>query len=213
MTKLIIIRHGESMGNYTDTFTGFTDMELSEKGREQARMAAAYLKDVKIDKVYSSDLKRAYETAKIVADVHGLDVEKCEKLREIYAGDWENRLFDDLETVFADDYKVWLEDVGNAVCTNGESVAELLERVCDEVERIAKENDGKTVFIATHATPVKCLLTKFNNQTLDDMKYGERWVKNASLAYITYEDGKFTVDSYNNTEHLSGLITQIQHNV
>ena len=48
---------------------------------------------------------------------------------------------------------------------------------------------------------------------LDDMKYGERWVKNASLAYITYEDGKFTVDSFNNTEHLNGLITQLQHNV
>ena len=63
MVKLYFIRHGESLANQKDVFIGQYDFDLTEKGRKQAEMVADYLKDVKVDAIYSSDLLRAYHTA------------------------------------------------------------------------------------------------------------------------------------------------------
>ncbi len=67
MTKLILIRHGESVANRNHIFVGHTDVELEEKGVKQAELTAQYVyENFKVDKVYASDLKRAYETGKKV---------------------------------------------------------------------------------------------------------------------------------------------------
>ncbi|MBO7148903.1 MAG: histidine phosphatase family protein [Clostridia bacterium] len=74
MTRIIFVRHGESMGNINDLFYGHTDGDLTELGRRQAESAANYLKDVHIDIAYASDLKRAFETGEIIAREHSLEV-------------------------------------------------------------------------------------------------------------------------------------------
>lgn len=79
-----IIRHGESESNKTNMWTGWWDVKLTEKGREDALKAREYLKNVKFDKVFSSDLSRAYETATIVLPDY--EIEKNEKLREFNVG-------------------------------------------------------------------------------------------------------------------------------
>ena len=88
-TTLIIIRHGQSMGNVEGKFIGITDSPLSPLGIRQAQLTAEYLKDVKIDKVYASNLSRAKVTAEIIAQKHGLNVNVEPDLREIDAGLWE----------------------------------------------------------------------------------------------------------------------------
>ena len=75
MTNLIFIRHGESVANKDDVCIGHTDLDLSETGRIQAKLTAEYIvKNFKVDKIYSSDLKRAYNTAKAVGDMLGIPV-------------------------------------------------------------------------------------------------------------------------------------------
>lgn len=214
MTKLIIIRHGESLGNKVNSFLGHTDLDLSDKGKLQAQYVAKFLKDVHIDKIYSSDLLRAYNTIKPTADEKNMQIITSKNLREIYAGEWENKKFDQLCTnpKYKDAYKIWRTDIGNAECTGGESVKNLCIRICNEVEKIARENAGKTILIATHATPIRCMITKWSNTPIELMK-NIPWVKNASLTYAEYNNGIFTVTSADNTNHLGDLVTQLPKNV
>ena len=95
-TKLILIRHGQSIGNLTKRFLGHTDLDLSELGYLQANCTAEYLKNEKIDIIYSSDLIRAYNTAVPHAKIRGLDINTSIHLRENFVGEWENMFVDDI---------------------------------------------------------------------------------------------------------------------
>ena len=118
--NLYLIRHGESLGNKTRTYLGHTDLDLSEKGYMQAECASRYiLSNLKIDKIYSSDLIRAYNTVLPVAKALNLEITTDKDLREIYAGYWENQKYEYLMEKYADTYNSWLTDIGNAKCDGG----------------------------------------------------------------------------------------------
>ena len=211
-TKLIIVRHGQSMGNLVDKFLGHTDLDLTEKGYLQASLVADYLDGIEIDKIYASDLKRAYNTVVETAKRKGIEIIPEKGLREIFAGDWENMGFDDLKNTYVEDYSVWLNDLGNARCTNGESVAELQERVCSTLAEIAENNPGKTVLIGTHATPIRVFYAKWNGFSLDEIK-NIPWAPNASVTVAEYEDGKFVVGEYGKNDYLGAEATALPKNV
>ncbi len=194
-TNIYLIRHGESEGNKVRAFLGHTDLDLTEKGHCQAQNVAEFLKDIDADVIYSSDLKRAYSTALHTAEMKKMDIIKSKNLREIYAGDWENGLFSDLEKNFKESYAVWLTNIGRAKCDGGESVEELQIRVVDEITRIAKGNDGKTVLIFTHATPIRVFRAYCDGCSPDEIK-DIPWVTNASVTKARYEDGKLKLSEY-----------------
>ena len=160
MTKFLFVRHGESDGNRYRLFTGQGDLPLTELGHRQAEAAADYIVKTygnTIDAAYASDLSRAWDTGKAAADRLGLTMIPDRGLREINSGAWEGVSFADLPVRFQEDFALWMQDIGRSRCTGGESVAELSERVYAAVVRIAEENPGKTVLIATHATPIRTL--------------------------------------------------------
>ena len=103
MTTLLLIRHGQSEANLEEIFAGQINPALTEKGIEQAELTARYIADnYKVDKIYSSDLQRAHQTALQLAKIIGKDVIKSIKLREIYAGKWEGVKFLELKEKFKD---------------------------------------------------------------------------------------------------------------
>ncbi len=230
-TKIIMIRHGFSISNDKKLFTGQTDIELTDKGREQARLCGEYFKiynvctacavertekiwDMGIDRVdaiYSSDLSRAYDTALEVGRVLETDVEKREELREIYAGTWELMPFVEIDEKYPEAYSVWKNDIGHATCTLGESVADLAERIEREVRAIAVMHDGGTVVIVTHATPIRVICTLAEG--LDVSEMGKvPWVSNASVSIFEF-DGKFKQVKKNITSHLGDLKTDLPRGV
>ncbi len=209
MTQLIFIRHGQSVANHEDKFAGHSDFDLTELGRRQAELAANYVKEnFKVDAVYSSDLLRAYNTALPAARAFGLEVIPCEELREIYAGDWEALTFEEIIRDYADDFALWRDDFGRSFCPGGETVVELSERVCRAVRRIAAENDGKTVLIATHATPVRAIQCEADGYTAEEMAK-VNFVGNASISIFTCEDGRFTAKKVGICDHLGDLSTYL----
>ena len=212
MTRLILVRHGQSTGNQLHIITGQGDFPLTELGLLQAERCAEALKDEKIDAIYASDLKRAFSTAIPVAKSHGLEVIPHKGLREIYAGKWEGEIFDDLAVKFPEDFNCWRTDVGHAKCTDGESVAELFDRVTSALASIAAENEGKTVCIATHATPIRVVTTASMGGSAGDMT-NVPWASNASLNIFDYEDGKFTAVALSVDDHLGDLSTSLPPNV
>ena len=104
-TEIYLIRHGESQANERDVFLGHGDLDLTEKGKKQAELTAEYLKACHFDVIYSSDLLRAYHTAEATAKKVGLPIVKDERLREIDAGEWDFKTFDDLEKEYQDKEK------------------------------------------------------------------------------------------------------------
>ena len=213
MTRLILIRHGESMANREDVFSGHYDVELEEKGRIQARCTASYVTSTySVDKVYASDLKRAYETGKAVADILGMDVIPKRGLREIDGGKWEKVPFVELPTLFPEDYKIWMEDIGQMRCTGGESIKELAQRVMGTLEEIAKENEGKTVVIATHATPIRVTQSMIQTGGVERMK-DIPWVSNASVSELEYHSGEWKLIQIGYDKHLAELRTELPEDI
>ena len=96
-TRLYLIRHGESEANKIDAFAGHSQFNLTEQGRAQAQKAAEYLSTLQVDAIYSSDLPRAYQTAEPTAKRLGMEIITSKQLREIDAGEWEGRTFNDLQ--------------------------------------------------------------------------------------------------------------------
>ena len=204
-----MVRHGQSQANERDVFLGHTDLDLTQKGRDQALVTAEYLSKIPVDCIYSSDLKRAYHTAQTTAERLGMPIVKEENLREIFCGEWENQPFEKLEVEYKESYGTWLQNIDEAYPEQGESVLQLKERVIAVLEKIAKENLGKTVFLFSHATPIRCFAAYCKGVCVKDLS----WVSNASVSYFEYENGSFSLVEYGKDDFLGVAVTSLPQNV
>ncbi len=203
--RFLLIRHGESEGNYKQMFLGHTDLDLTELGHRQAEATAELLKDVEIDAIYASDLKRAWQTGEHIAERHGLSIIADTQFREVYAGEWEGMKYSDIQAKYPEEFKYWRTSLGKAYCVGGESAREVFARVKAEILRLAPMYAGKTVCIATHATPVRVLRTAALGLDFDTaMPVGPA---NASVTVIDVTAGELTLLSDGYSEHLSGIST------
>jgi len=213
MTTLILIRHGESEANRQGVFAGQINPDLQDRGFKQAQRTAEYIaNNYKVDKIYSSDLMRAYKTAKCLADVLDMDIIKDKNLREIYGGKWEGIKFSDLSKLYPKEYEVWMKDIGNSCCVEGESVKQLGDRVMTFLTKIAEENDGKTIAIATHATPIRAFQTMIQTGSLKEM-VNIPWVSNASVSVFVYDNGRWSTSLISQDAHLEDFITNLPKDV
>lgn len=212
MTRFIMIRHGFSEANSKHLFAGHSDFPLTEIGKAQAERCAEALKNEKIDAVYASDLSRAFETAIPIARSHSLTVIPCKGLREIFAGEWEGKSFDELDREYPESFGIWKNDLGHAHPDGGESVAQLFERILATLSDIAKSNQGKTICIATHATPIRSVCVAASGGKAEDMSKIP-WTPNASISLFEYENGIFKAVYTGRVDHLEGICTTLPANV
>lgn len=213
-TTIYLIRHGESEANERDVFLGHYDLPLTQNGRNQAAMTAAYLAEYAPvpDAIYTSDLKRAYETAQYTAERLHKTVITEKELREIDAGDWDNRSFDDLSKHFAESYHTWITDIGHARCDGGESVEELRERVVSYIIQIAQIHDGGVLFLFTHATPIRAFAAHCLRKTHEEMKTVP-WATNASVTKAVFEAAEFRLVEYSRDDFMGDSVTKLPENV
>ena len=207
-----MIRHGFSVANNEHRFAGHSDFPLTELGKLQAERCAEALKDEHIDVIYASDLSRAFETAVPIAISHGLDVIPHKGLREIFAGEWEGKTFSKLEEQYPESFGVWKSDLANAHPDGGESICQLYNRIIATMKELAQENEGKTVCIATHATPIRAVCTAAMGGGAEDMSKLS-WTPNASISIFEYENGIFTPVKTGIVDHLEGICTVLPSNI
>jgi len=212
VTKIYLIRHGESHANATRTFIGHTDIDLTEKGHAQAECVADFFENVPVDAIYSSDLLRAFHTAEHTAVRKGLPVVPGKDLREIYAGDWEQVPVSELLERYPESYvRLWRADFGHARCDNGESVLEVQARFAAAVEEIVRRHEGQTVLIFTHATPVRVMAALWKGLPAERMKE-QPWATNASVTSAEVEDGVFRLLEYGIAEFQGDLMRVMPQN-
>ena len=207
MTRLILIRHGQSIANAEHIFAGHADFDLTDFGHEQARRAARYLHEREsIDTIYASDLLRAYHTACPIAEAFGLPVVKDKALREIYAGEWDGQNTDDIEARFPEDFHRWKTDYSHVRCTGGESIPEVYRRTVPHICNLAEENDGKCILLATHATVVRsfdAFAKGYGAEETGSVPFS----RNASINIYEYESGNAIPVCSDFVEHLGELVT------
>lgn len=213
MTTLLLIRHGESQANHQRIFAGHLDADLHENGLRQAKETAKFIaQNYQVDKIYASDLKRAYKTAQALADVLDMDITPDKNLREINAAQWDGKPFDELLVTYKESYTMWRTHIGFAAADGGESVRQLADRIMAALTRIAQENEGKTVAVATHATPIRAMQSLVQTGGLEEME-NIPWASNASVTVLQYEQDTWKLIAASLDEHLQAIKTELPRGV
>ena len=209
MTRLILVRHGQSLANANNLFAGHSDFDLSDFGKEQAAMAAKYLKErEKITAIYSSDLLRAYHTACPIGEALGLTVNKDEGLREIFAGEWEGLSFPYIAENYPEEFFIWKNDYSRARPVGGEATAEVYGRIVPHILELAKKHDGECILLSTHATVVRAFESFARGYSAEET--GKiRFSHNASINIYECDGERATVVRSDITEHLGELVTTL----
>lgn len=206
MTRLILVRHGESIGNALRMLLGHADLDLSDLGYRQAEATAEALGGEKIDVIYSSDLLRAYNTAVPNAKRRGLEIIPSVNLREVSLGEWEGKTVAEVLEMYGDMYeKDWLGGFGTFRFPGGESTREAGERFYAECEKIADSNPDKTIFIAAHAAVIRAFIAIVLKIPAEEIAEKLPFPSNASYSLLTYLNGKFEVQSFSVDDHLRNI--------
>ncbi len=190
MTRLILIRHGESEANLKEVGAGQIDYPLTELGHKQAELAACYLMaNETIDAIYASDLCRAYDTALPIAKRLGLPITTDKRLREIDTGSWAGIPFEERTRRFPALARILKEDYSHMQFPDGESIVDAYRRVVPCILEIADRHDGQTVLIASHAGALRTFLAFANGYAEDEVGNIRTGGENANI-HIHEWDGK-----------------------
>jgi len=199
-TKLILIRHGETEWSYQKRYCGFTDIDLNEKGRWQARKLYQRLCGEKIHKVYSSDMKRTVQFAMTV--FKDMAPEELLHLREMSFGIFEGLTYGDIMEKYPQVYGRWLENPLHIIIPQGESLHSLARRVRKAVRRILSQNSNSTVAVFTHAGPIRVIICDVLELDLREIRQIEQDL--AGISIIEYVQGSGKIHLLNDISYLNG---------
>jgi broad specificity phosphatase PhoE len=157
-TRIFVIRHGETEVTQEDRFAGTGDWALSEVGRNHACGLATRLRGFRLDAVYSSPLRRALETATIVAEPHAVPVTPVEDLREINHGHWEGMTRAEVERQFPDEYAAYERDPLDFHATGGEPARAVAERAVPALLRIVRAHLNQQIALVSHKTTNRLMI-------------------------------------------------------
>ncbi len=199
--NLILIRHAETEWNRMGRCQGFADVELCDSGKRQVEELAKSLKNESISAVYSSDLKRAIDTAKAIAEYHRLSVEFDPDLREMNQGELEGLTFVEIREKYAELLSAWVQSPETVKLPGGESLRELQERALRAIERIYKRHPEETVVVVSHNLTIITLLCQFTGVGLGEFRKFK--LQATSKNVILFRNGHFRVDILNDVAHLA----------
>ena len=159
MSTIIFIRHGET--DMAGRFCGHSDPELNPVGELQATHAAEEVAQLGIQRIYSSDLRRASRTATAIAQRTGIGVDFLPALREIHFGLWEGLRWQEIEDRFPEEADRWLREFPLRAAPGGEAYAEYTARIEAVIAPLLKATSGKNTAIVTHRGVMRYALTRF----------------------------------------------------
>ncbi|WP_409250824.1 histidine phosphatase family protein [Bacillus sp. SCS-153A] len=189
MTKICIVRHGQTDWNKERRLQGRTDIELNETGELQARQARDFLKDGEWDIIVTSPLKRARRTAEVINESLGIPLIEAEEFAERNFGEAEGLLIEESRRKYP-----------NGGSPGQESREEVLSRVLVGIDKIQKDYPDKNILLVAHGALIGILL---ENLSEGEFVYGETHLINACINTIHYHDSKWNVKEFNQTSHLS----------
>lgn len=196
--RLTLVRHGETVWNHLKKIQGITDIELSKLGFEQVNKLSFSLQHENFDRIITSPLKRAYDTAQAIAKYHALPITVENDLHELNAGELEGLTFQDLQLRYAEFLNKWMIDHSSVTIPQGESLQEVQDRVWPVIQRIMATSEN--ALVVSHSFVIITILCKVRNLSLSHSK--EMRVGVASKTCLDIENGTIDVVLFNDTDHL-----------
>ena len=199
LRRLYILRHGETQWNKEEIFRGTKDIPLNEKGLNQAEMAGLYFKDKPINRILSSPLKRAFQTAQAVGDATGTKIEIVDEFTDINFGIWEGLTVEEVKKTYTSDFELWRRSPEMLSVQGGETLHRVRDRISRGIERHITKDD-ESVLVVTHRVICKVMvlyLLKIGNEHFWDMKYDP-----ASITLLERDGDRFVLSFSNDTCHL-----------
>ena len=204
MGRIYMTRHGETVWNSEGRIQGHTDIDLSPRGRAQAKALGQRLEDVDFDTVYSSDLIRAKNTADIIVQNKQVDLHTTEQLREYHKGVFEGLTVNEYKTEFPELYVSSLVNDLDFAPTGGETIRETSARMAGFVSYLKQEHMNETILIVGHGGSLRSAVV-----AILDLPLEANWklvMNNCALSiFDVYPDNSVMV-LYNDSSHVKGKI-------
>jgi 2,3-bisphosphoglycerate-dependent phosphoglycerate mutase len=201
-TRIVAVRHGETVWNAEMRMQGQLDTALSERGRRQAARAAEALVDEGIEAIVASDLARAYDTAGAIAAVLGLPIKTDAGLRERCFGIFEGYTYAEIDARWPDQAARWRRHEPTFGPEGGETLVEFSARAVAAVTGIAGAAGGRTTLVVTHGGVLDCLYRAASGLALGAPRSWE--LGNAAINRLLYTGERFTLVGWSDTGHLDG---------
>jgi broad specificity phosphatase PhoE len=166
MTTIYICRHGQTENNKKGRLSGWIDTPLTQEGLHDVQLTAVKLKGIHFDSIHSSDLGRAFLTAYLIARSvdYKSEIQLQKDLREVNYGDFANKRWTDLSSTNTD----LLNDT-NFTPPNGETLAQMQQRVLACLDNISKDYSEKIVLLSSHDGPINAIIADFNHIDLGEL--------------------------------------------
>ncbi len=208
-TEFTVIRHGQTAANLSGHLQGHSNTELDALGIQQAQCAAERLRGETFDHIFSSDLRRAMQTARIIAEAVGGEVIPLSSLREWHLGELENRPNTELWKEYPQIMNAFKYEGGDLLVPGGESRFQFLKRVADCIDSLAVQYEGKRLLLITHAGTLRAIFRRIVGPAADDVLLP--LVSNAAYSRFCRRGDRWQLCCWNDVSHLKN--TKVRESV
>jgi alpha-ribazole phosphatase len=201
MKKIYLVRHGETDWNRQMRFQGQRDIPLNENGKNQARLLSEYLSTKNFTAIFASPLSRAWETAKIIAGKHSLTPEAVEGLQEMHFGNWEGKIYKEMNETDRLVMEQWFSDPVSNHIPGGESLKQFQKRIQHHYDLLLDNHPAGNLVVITHGGAIKIIVAGILEIPLS--KISRLRLLTASLTVILYDSWNNPyLELFNGTGHL-----------
>ena len=201
MIEIILVRHGQTDWNTSETFRGRLEVALNDVGIKQADDLGIYLVKEKLDIIYSSPLQRAVDTAVAIADRQNLEANTVENLTDFHYGDWQGKPRKEVEKDYPELYRDWLDTPEQIKMPRGESLEDVRKRAVPFIEdAMMRCGEGKIVFVS-HRVVIKVIICALLG--LDNSHFWNFRIDTCGITRFSAGDGRLALTRHNDISFLS----------
>lgn len=197
MTRLVLVRHGESVWHAENRYAGVSDIALTPRGVEQAHQLAAWARTAELSAVWASTLSRSQLTARACAEAVGMEMRIDERLRELDFGDAEGMTVGEMQERFPEALEAFRADPVSDHLPRGEDPVKAAHRFVECLQDIAREHPDGRVLVVAHTTAIRLALCRLIGVPLREYRRTFPFLRNCALTEIRLMDGQAAVLEYN----------------
>lgn len=195
--NIYLLRHGETAENNKKSYYGSIDSPLNEIGKFQAKKSLESLSGINFDKIYTSERKRAIDTACLALNCSSKELIIDLRLNERSFGMFEGKTFEESSQAYPSEYKLWSDNWKDYKIPNGESFSQFYLKISSFMNEILK-NNGENILIVTHGGVIRTIYCYVLGGNLD--AFWNFTSKNGDLSLLKYEFGNLFIDSIIHTK-------------
>ena len=203
MTKLYLVRHGQTAWNLGEIFRGRADIPLDETGRKEVHLLGETLKGETLHAIYSSPLSRSIETAENIAKFQKIPVTPLEAIIDISYGEWEGKPLEEVRKNCPDLYQLWVQEPHKVTFPGGESLNGVSSRAIDAIKGLVKKHNDENIALVAHRVPNKVICCALLG--IDNSHFWRIQQDTASMNLFKYKDGVWIVSLLNDTSYLRAM--------